>query len=288
VNLFAGKLYVTVASHCDRAPYYGDTVEIDVTHRLIVSRFYPAGPPSRGISGGGIWGYGGAAVDTTNGHVFVATGNALTTPENYLYADSVVELSGSLQVLGWNTPSLVGSDVDFGATPILFRPAGCPVQLVAAKNKSGVLFVYTEGALSSGYRQRLQIASVNDWRFNGLPAWDPVTNMLYIGNSSDSSSGTFLHGMVALKAAANCTLSLAWQQPVGPSPASASSPTVANGVVFYGDGGGKREFAFNAATGSQLWNSGSTITGALYAAPMVVNGELFLASWDHRVYAFGP
>ncbi|MDQ6816378.1 MAG: hypothetical protein M3018_03090, partial [Actinomycetota bacterium] len=30
VNLFAGKLYVTVASHCDRPPYHGDTVEIDV------------------------------------------------------------------------------------------------------------------------------------------------------------------------------------------------------------------------------------------------------------------
>jgi outer membrane protein assembly factor BamB len=287
VNLFKGKLYVTVASHCDHPPYYGDVVEIDVVTRAIVGRFYPAGPPSGGISGGGIWGYGGAAIEPSNGHVFVATGNALTTPENYGYSDAVVELTASLGLVGANKPSLTGKDVDFGATPVLFRPAGCPVTLVAAKNKSGVLFVYAEGGLNSGYRQKLQIASVKDYRFNGLPAWDPVTNMLYVSNSTDSSSGTYLHGMVALKAAANCSLSLAWQKTVGVSFTSASSPTVANGVVYYGDGKGSQEFAFNAATGTQLWSSGST-TGQLFAAPTVINGTLLVAGGDNHLYAFGP
>ncbi len=287
VNLFGGKLYVTVASHCDRAPYFGDVVEIDTLTRAIVGRFYPAGPPSGGISGGGIWGYGGASVEPSNGHVFVATGNALATPENYGYSDAVVELSSSLAVLGSNKPSLTGRDVDFGTTPVLFKPAGCPVTLVAAKNKSGVLFIYSEGGLNSGYRQKLQIASVKDWRFNGLPAWDPVTNMLYISNSTDSSSGTYLHGMVALKAAANCSLSLAWQKTVGPGFTSVSSPTVANGVVYYGDGRGSQELAFNAATGAQLWSSGTT-TGQLFAAPTVVNGMLLVAAGDNHLYAFAP
>jgi outer membrane protein assembly factor BamB len=287
VNLLAGKLYVTVASHCDSAPYYGDTVEIDVHQHAIVHRFYPAGPPSGGISGGGIWGYGGAAIDPSNRHVFVATGNALTTPDNYLYSDAVVELSRSLKVLGSNSPILSGNDVDFGATPILFRPTGCPVTLVAAKNKHGLLVVYAEGDLAGGDRQQLQIASGTDWRFNGNPAWDPVTNMLYVSNSTDSSSGPYLHGMVALKAASDCSLSLAWQQSVGPTFTSVSSPTAANGVVYYGDGRGSQEFAFDAATGNQLWSSGSA-TGQLFAAPTVANGELFVASWDHHLYAFGP
>ncbi len=284
VNLFAGKLYVTVASHCDRPPYFGDAVEIDVNTRAITNRFYPAGPPSGGISGGGIWGYGGASVDPSNGHVFVATGNALTTPDNYGHSDAVVELSSSLAVLGSNSP-VVGTDVDFGATPVLFRPAGCPVTLVAAKNKKGALFVYAEGGLNTGPLQRLQVASANDWRFNGLPAWDPVTNMLYVSNSSDSSSGPYLHGMVALKAT-GCTLSLAWQKSVGPSFTSVSSPSVANGVVYYGDGRGAQEFAFDAATGTQLWSSGST-TGQLFAAPTVTNGKLFVAAGDNHLYAFG-
>ena len=141
--------------------------------------------------------------------------------------------------------------------------------------------------MGAGPRQRLQIASASDWRFNGLPAWDPVTNMLYVSNSTDSSSGTYLHGLVALKAASNCSLSLAWQQTVGIQSTSVSSPTVANGVVYYGDGRDSHEFAFDAATGTALWNSGST-TGQLFAAPMVADGRLFVASWDHRLWAFGP
>jgi outer membrane protein assembly factor BamB len=240
------------------------------------------------VSGGGIWGPGGVSVDPANGHVFAATGNALTSPENYRYSDALVELTSSLSFVGKASPTLVGGDVDFGATPILFQPTGCPSKLVAAKNKSGVLIVNAEGNLHGGFHQRLQIADVNDYQFNGIPAWDPATNMLYIGNSSDSSQGHYFHGMVALKAAANCTLSLAWQQTVGPNPSSVSPPTIANGVVYYGDGYGDTEYAFDAATGKRLWNSGATIAGGLYAAPTVINGKLFVGAWDNKLYAFGP
>src|SRR5208337_711053 len=114
---------------------------------------------------------------------------------------------------GTNYPGLTGGDADFGATPILFQPPGCQ-PMVAAKNKTGVLVVYTRGQISNGPLQRLQIADVNDDQFNGIPAWSPVTNMLYIGNSSDSSSGTFFRGMLALKVQSDCTLALAWQQTV--------------------------------------------------------------------------
>jgi outer membrane protein assembly factor BamB len=62
---------------------------------------------------------------------------------------------------------------------------------------------------------------------------------------------------------------------------------VANGIVYYGDGRASQEFAFDAATGAQLWSSGS-ITGQLFAAPMVADGRLIVASWDHRLRGFGP
>ena len=285
INERAGKLYVVVASHCDFAPYKGRVSEIDIQTHSLVKSFYPATP---NVNGGGIWGPGGASIDPANGHVFVATGNALTSPEYYSYSEDVVELDASLNVLGANYPGLVGGDVDFGATPILYRPSGCPTLQVTAKNKSGVLVTYNEGALSSGYTQRFQIANVNDYQFNGIPAWSPVTNMLYISNNSDSDQGTYFHGLVALHAGANCQLSLAWQQTVGPNFTSDSPPTVANGVVYYGDGYGNTERAFNAATGALLWSSGSTIGGGLYAAPTVVNGTLFVPSWDDKLYAFSP
>jgi outer membrane protein assembly factor BamB len=84
----------------------------------------------------------------------------------------------------------------------------------------------------------------------------------------------------------DCSLSLAWQQAVGLNKTSVSSPSVANGVVYYGDGPGDQVFAFDAATGAQLWDSGATIGGFIFAAPTVVNGQLLVPSWDDHLYAF--
>jgi len=70
------------------------------------------------------------------------------------------------------------------------------------------------------------------------------------------------------------TLAAANDQP--PSP-----PTVANGVVFVGSGMDGSIHAFNAATGVELWNSGTAIAaGATFAPPMVAAGTLYAASWD--------
>jgi len=46
--------------------------------------------------------------------------------------------------------------------------------------------------------------------------------------------------------------------------------------------------AFDAVTGSPLWDSGGTIAGAVITAPTIANGQLFAAAWDGRVYAFQP
>ena len=288
LNLLNGRLYVAVASHCDDAPYYGGVTEIGVAQHSILHRFYPAGPPSAGVSGGGVWGPGGVSIDPANRDVFAATGNALTEPENESYSDAVVELYQSLGVRSSISPTLQGRDVDFGSTPVLFRPAGCPTNVLAAENKNGALVVYSEGAkLGSRHTQRIQIADVGRAGFKGEPAWDPVTNMLYVANTSDSSSGPYRHGLVALKARANCSLSLAWQRTVGPTKATGlPPPTVANGVVYYGDGVRDTEFAFDAASGRQLWRS-STITGSVYASGTIVNGGLLVPSWDNHLYAFG-
>lgn len=279
-----GKIYVTVASHCDHTPYRGKLEEIDVATHHVQKIFYPAGDQN----GGGIWGPGGAAIDPSNNHVFVATGNALTNPEYYLYSEDVVELTKGLRVLGSNYPGLQGGDVDFGATPVVFQAPGCPTEVVA-KNKSGVLVLYKEGRLNHGYIQRLQVASVNGYQFNGIPAWSPATNRLYIGNSSNSNSDIYKAGMIAFRVNAKCKLKLAWQAAESVTgDHSVSPPTVANGVVFYGQGYENKEYAYDASIGAILWNSGSGIGGGLYAAPTVINGQLLVPSWDHKLYAFVP
>jgi outer membrane protein assembly factor BamB len=86
----------------------------------------------------------------------------------------------------------------------------------------------------------------------------------------------------------DCSLSLAWQQTVGLNRTSVSSPVVANGIVYFGDGPGGQVFAFDAATGARLWDSASVIAGATYATPTVVNGQVLVPSWDHHLHAFSP
>jgi outer membrane protein assembly factor BamB len=283
VNISNGIAYAEIASYCDFQPYHGKIVAINIATHKQVGAFFPAG---RRIDGGGIWGPGGVSIDPATGHVFTATGNALTNPESFRYSENVVELSSRLRVLGANYPGLTGGDVDFGATPILYQPPGCPPQ-VAAKNKTGVLVIYDRGNVSAGPTQRLQVANISDYQFNGIPAWSDATQFLYIGNSSDSNSATTKHGMVAFSVDANCQLQLAWQTTVGPNFASVSPPTVAGGVVYYGDGSGNQLLAFDATSGTQLWSSGSTISGGIYGAPIVVNGRVFVGAWDNKLYAFG-
>ena len=285
-------IYVATASACDYSPWHGELIEVGLTGGpKVLRRAFVTG--QNGPSGGGIWGPGGASIDGTA--VYALTGNALATPEDPPYAEYVVKLSPSLNGLAANAPALTGFDVDFGATPLLFQAPGCPAQL-AAMNKSGGFFIYdrTSASLSKGPRQRLQITGTDytaSGNFIGVPAYDPGRNRMFFGSPSDSS-GIYKHGLIALNVTAQCTGTLAWQVRVGFNNISTNNPmippTVANGVVYYADGDASQVFAFNADTGQQLWSSGTLISGGVFAAPMVVNGQLFVAGYTTQtVYAFG-
>jgi hypothetical protein len=80
---------------------------------------------------------------------------------------------------------------------------------------------------------------------------------------------------------------VAWSAPLGGNGQPNSTPTVANGVVFVGEGNGGRVHAYDARTGTQLWQSGSPTTGATYAAPTVAAGRLYAGSWDGFAAASG-
>jgi len=285
ITLAGGALYVETASYCDFTPYYGRVVKIALPTPSVVETWYVTSSPGAGPGGGGIWGWGGASVDSS-GDLYVATGNATTTLENYGYAERVVRLSSALEVRASNYPGLTGYDVDFGTTPVPYQAPGCPGQIVV-ENKSGVVFVYQRDALASGPTQQVEIG---DYALTspliGVPAYDPTTRMVYVSNSADLTGGEYRHGLVAFSVGADCQLHLAWQQTQGMNGAVVSSPTVANGVVYYGDGPGNELFALSGDSGAVLWQSGSTIAGAIYAPPIVVNGRLYAAAWDNVVHAY--
>ena len=129
-------------------------------------------PRSREASGGGIWGPGGASIDPATNNVFVATGNADTSKgaqQNAGYAEQVVELSPTLgTVIANNYPTNIpiidgDDDFDFGATPLLFTPYGCPL-LMAAINKSGMFELHDLSSISNGPMQVQRRPSVgSEW-----------------------------------------------------------------------------------------------------------------------------
>jgi outer membrane protein assembly factor BamB len=281
LTLFNGRIYVGLASHCDTLPYTGRVDAIDISVHSITHTFYIT---PQGMSyGGSVWGWGGVSVDPANGDVYAATGNSQGAPggEDTYYSNSVVRLTRDLTVVSSNRPARLISDDDFGSTPVLYQRSGCPPQL-AVFRKDGLMFVYDRDNIAAGPTQTITLQGIY---LIGSPAYDPSTNMLYA--ASPRSNATYVVGLKAFQVQADCTLALKWQASVAQTGFPVmTTPTIANGVVYYGDSGGDTLHAYNAVTGQALWNSGSAIGGTIVTAPAVVNGSVYVGSYDGKVYAF--
>lgn len=282
-TLFHDRLYVGTASYCDLTPFHGRLVAIDTrraqrTADWLVTRGH--GP------GGGIWGWGGAAVDPRDGDVYVATGNGESHSERLPYAERVVRLSPGLHVKDSNHPAVAEpGDADFGAFTPLFGAHGCPPQLVAV-HKTGVLFLYDRHALGRGPVQRIRLGDPKPLSSFGTYAWSDSQRTLYVTVGAGATTA-FRHGIMALRLTSACRLAVRWTHELGPADAVPSPPIVAGDVVYYDDGGGGEALALDARSGSLLWRSGGAL-GPAYAAPTVIDGWLYVPSWDHRLHAFAP
>jgi outer membrane protein assembly factor BamB len=294
-----GSLYVETASNgCDHGAYRGQSAKVDIASRKVVARFFPTGA-SGNAYGGAIWGEGGASAEPDGSAVYVLTGNAKHgkgIPENFGLADRIVRLTPALKVTASDYPGVAGAiQNEFGATPVLFPAAGVAGGCVAAMDKNGQLLTYRRAAIAAGPVGQLQLADFGNAEFGsfiGSPAYDPAHGLLVVDDPTDSNTGTYKHGAVALQVGAGCSLRLAWQRAVGRSVTGADNPsippTVANGVVYLVRSIESTVYAFDAASGRQLWSTGSGIKGGVFASPTVANGQLLVAGFDGRLRAFGP
>jgi len=296
-----GMLYGVTGSTCDISPWYGRIVAINTATASIVGTFYGAAQQgSSGVqygSGGGIWGWGGASIDPATNDVYVATGNAdVTDPKNgdsqsAGYSEEVVALSPNLTSIlannyPTNIPTITGDDdFDFGATPLLFQPPNCP-PLLAAMNKSGMFELYDRSSIASGPVQYIQMSISSDsGYFIGSPAYDPVTNYVYV--ELPTTEGIYAPGMAAFSIASNCTLNSTpvWSASFGPADTSRSPLTIANGVIYVANGSGNTEYAFNAATGAgPLWSVGLGTSGKI--GTIVANGIVYVSGLDGTITAW--
>lgn len=305
LNAALHTLYVATSSPCDFSPWYGRVVAIDTVSRTVTATFFPTQPHS----GGGVWGQGGVSIDPVTQDVFFAVGNSDVTmggQQELNLAEHVVEVTPALALVGANFPGLkddkVKKDLDFGSTPMLFTPPGCP-PLAVALNKSGLLVLYQRQALSKGPLQKLYVNPSSDaGNFVGLASYSPATNLVYVGLPNDFENDKYgvryAHGLVALRVASNCTLvpAPAWSQTFGPLPphssilnAPRSPPTIANGVVYDADGTGQTVYAFDALTGQALWSSGTLLLAGKnrIVVPPVVDAMVYVVSSSGGIWAFG-
>lgn len=294
LTLSGGSLYVSVASLCDLDRWDGGVVAIDV-HRPKRVRRWLTVPSSLG-SGGGIWGWGGVSVDDRAGDVYAATGNSIgtgtgTASETLGGSEAVVHLSSKLVVEQINQPLMppfMIGDRDFGTTPVLLNASDCPPQLVAL-NKDGELLLYDRNRIHDGPAQRVWVAANSPNALvplYGLPAFDPATRTLVLVSPSTPITPGLQAGVQALTLTHACRFAVRWWHAFD-FPDAGSAPTIAAGVVYIGTGRNGAVRAFRLRDGRLLWSQRLPST-TVFAAPVVDRGNLFLADWSGRVWAFRP
>lgn len=139
----------------------GKVFKLDAATGAIQSEFDVV---PNGCIGGSVW--GSPTVDLSDGSIYVTTGNpddSCPVPETYTYA--ILKLRSSDLSLEdyWQVPrSEQFEDVDFGATPTLFKgtvtPTGAMRNLVGAVNKNGTYYVFDRTNLHAGPVARLKSA----------------------------------------------------------------------------------------------------------------------------------
>jgi hypothetical protein len=299
LNKVGNYVYIPSASNGgDQAPWRGQVYQVNVSAAPTLAGDFvvvPSIPAPNG--GGGIWGYGGVSADLANGNIYAASADDSNVStggtEGYtLYSDSILALNSNVGLLGYyqaSQPSQYNCsaapcDLDFASTPLIFQPVGCS-QMLAVGNKNGNLYLFRSADLI-GSGQPLQILNLNvaadslgSGGIGGTPVYYPATNMLYVSTAGPGVTGVAA-GLVGLKVTASCTLQVAWSNQLGGNDSPNSTPTIANGVVFVGQGNTGVIHAYNANTGAELWHSGTNYgSAATFAAPIVAGGKLYAGSW---------
>jgi hypothetical protein len=251
----------------------------------------------------------------TDGTLYVATTAepAVTHPGATSYANAVVALArGTLEAKHWFTTE----DADFNASPVVFRYKDR--ELVAASGNNGRLYLLDAASLGGAdHRTPLHVTpkytAANTG--GGLATWEdegtrwivasvvggPTPGLEFMSNGPAPAGSLVAFKLVERSGA--LTLAPAWRSRGLVSPLA---PLVVNDLVFAGSSGEYRGdpptlaaserrkrsvpavlYVLEAATGKQLRSSAQTITSFARAAMAAGSGQVYVATYDNHLYAFG-
>ena len=181
-----GKVYVGVSSDCDNPLIRGGVIAFNQASGKKLAEFYTV--PS-GDVGGSVW---SSVAVAPHGDVFVSTGNGPVANQLLGYSESIVKLAPTtLRVLGrFQVPaSQVGSDSDFGASPVVFG------KYVGACNKDGIFYLLNQSTMKVRWEREIGAASDGT---NGRCIATPAYNgkFLYFGGNQITIKGVTYRGSV--------------------------------------------------------------------------------------------
>ncbi len=243
-----------------------------------------------------IWARAGSVYVPGLDRVFVATGNGTYEPGSHHWGDSVLALgpegTGARgDPLDSYTPAdferLDDRDLDLGSTApaLLPAPPGCSVRYLGLQSGKDRLVRLLNLADLSGRggpgHTGGEIGPVLDLPQGGVVLTAPAVwvdpkdgaTWAFIANANGISGLRLVLGEGGAP-----RLVVGWRQTGG-----ATSPVVANGVLYAAGGGRIR--ALDALSGKVLWSDGA-VGGIHWQSPIVVNGVLYIADETGNLIAY--
>jgi outer membrane protein assembly factor BamB len=270
-----GHVYIGISSQCDEPLVRGGLLSFNQTTGAQQAAFYSV--PS-GDVGGSVW---SSPAVSSNGTVYITTGNGPSTNPSLGYSISVVRLDGStLAVEGsWQVARQVGADSDFGGSPTLFSavlPGGTTATpLVGACNKNGVYYALEQKDLGVGPVWQRQVGP----RTTCLAAspWDGSHLWLTSETSPTKGPGTVYEVDPR-------TGAVLWTTTV-PGPIPGSPSLDGSGVLAASSNAmGGATYLLDASTGALLATVNTN--SQEFAQPVYAGPYLFLATEESGLIAY--
>ncbi len=303
--LAAGTVYVGWGSHEDAAPWYGWLMGYHYNGvAFSAAGVFNAAPNHASPHGGaGIWMSGGAPAVDSNGNLYVTTGNGLfdvtnTGGSHNDYGDSFLQLTATLGVSSWFTPSDQASDDanddDFGAggaALVINLPSGPLRHLVVGGGKDGTLYLLngdSMGGLGDGnaleaFNVGFPIFATSAFWNNNLYlapaggamrayAFDPGSDRFNAVPSSQSPGVFAWPGATPSVSAAGSSNAIVWGLDTSHfcTPSAKCGPAVLHAYAA-------------TALGTELWNSSMIAADAggnavKFTLPTVANGRVYVGT----------
>jgi hypothetical protein len=304
--LVNGIVYGVWASHEDAGIYYGWILGYSYSGSAFsLAQTLNVTPDG---TAGGIWMSGGAPAADSNNQLYVITGNGTfdatnSGAPNDDYGDSLLQLSGSLNVLAYFTPSDqltdAQTDQDFGsggAVVLADLPAGSPIpHLVMGGGKDGSLFVLNRDNLGGlGDASAVQQVLVGHGIFSTGAFWNNYFYLAAAGGTLNAYSLNAATPQFTLSSTSATTYG--WP---GATP-SVSAAGTQDGIVWILNNhlyctkqstgcGPAVLYAYDATNvATELWDSATTGTDAAgnavkFTVPTIANGKVYVGTRGNNI-----